>query len=127
MHLLSPADAGEMHGRACEDRGQGFCRLSQAQPTCRGSSALLLSCLVSGEAWTGQHPWVVTEPAVEGVCEDKGYPDHAGRLPRAQELGALGSSWPGGHPWLWLHHLCHTTSPHSDPSGGVSLIGQKGD
>ena len=72
MHLLSPADAGKMHCRACEDRGQGYCRWPQAQHTCRGSSALLLSCLVLGEVWTGQRPWVVTEPAVRGCVRTKG-------------------------------------------------------
>lgn len=72
MHLLSPAGAGETHCRACEDRGQGFCRWSQAQPMCRGSSALLLSCLVSGEAWTGQHPWVVASPLWRGCVRTKG-------------------------------------------------------
>lgn len=55
VHAVSPADAGEMYGRACEDRDQGFCRWSQPQ----GGSAFLLSFLVQGEVWTGQHPGVV--------------------------------------------------------------------
>ena len=35
---------------------------------------------------------------IDGVYEDKGSPDHAGRLLRAQELGALGCGWHGGCP-----------------------------
>lgn len=60
VHAVSPADAGEMYGRACEDRGQGFCRWSQPQ----GGSAFLLSFLVQGEVWTGQHPGVVVHTGV---------------------------------------------------------------
>ena len=98
VHAVSPADAGEMYGRAREDGGQGFCRWCQPQ----GGSAFLLSFLVQDEAWTGSasrgggaHR---RSEGMEGVYEDKGSPDHAGRSPRAQELGALGCGWPGGCP-----------------------------
>lgn len=65
--------------------------------------------------------------AVERVCEDKRYSGHAGRLPwlRNQVLCAV-AGLEGGHDHGCIH-LCHTSSPHSNPSSGVSPTGQKGD
>lgn len=46
MCTLSVLQMLERCTAEAEDGGQGFCRWSQTQHTCQGSSAFFLSCLV---------------------------------------------------------------------------------